>query len=79
MSVNFLSCFKGVNDPFEAQEGRWDFSRDTAVKKGFISHGVVNLLFLLELRQQTWGSSQATTGTSGTRSWGLRNVQSPFN
>ena len=22
---NFLSCIKGVKDPFEAQEGRWDF------------------------------------------------------
>ena len=26
---NFLSCLNGVKDPFEAQEGRWDFSRDT--------------------------------------------------
>ena len=26
------------NDPFEAQEGRWDFSQDTAVEKGLISH-----------------------------------------
>ena len=27
-SGNFLSCLKGVKDPFEAQEGRWYFSRD---------------------------------------------------
>ena len=26
---NFLSCIRRVQDPFEAQEGRWDFSRDT--------------------------------------------------
>ena len=25
---NFLSCIRHVQDPFEAQEGRWDFSRD---------------------------------------------------
>ena len=37
MSGNLLSCLKGVNDPFEAQEGRWDFSRDAAVEKGLIS------------------------------------------
>ena len=38
MSGNFLSCFKGVKDPFEAQEGRWDFSRDPTVEKSLISH-----------------------------------------
>ena len=27
MSGNFLSCLNGVNNPFEAQEKRWDFSR----------------------------------------------------
>ena len=26
MSGNFLSCLKYVKDPFEAQEGKWDFS-----------------------------------------------------
>ena len=26
ISGNFLSCIKGIKDPFEAQEGRWDFS-----------------------------------------------------
>ena len=26
-------CLKGVKDPFEAQEGRWDFSRDDDRKR----------------------------------------------
>ena len=34
-------------------------------------------MVFLELWQQTWGSSQATMGTSGTRSCGLGKVQSP--
>ena len=38
MSGNFLSCLKGVKDPFEGLEGRWDFSPDTTVEKGLISH-----------------------------------------
>ena len=37
MLGNFLSGLKGVKDPFEAQEGRWDFSRDAAGEKGLIS------------------------------------------
>ena len=37
MSWKFLSCFNGVKDTFEAQEGRWDFARDTAEEKGLIS------------------------------------------
>ena len=37
MLGNFLSCLKDVKDPFEAQEGRWDPSRDVAVEKGLIS------------------------------------------
>ena len=37
MLGNFLSCLKGVKDPFESQEGRWDFTRDAAVEKGLIS------------------------------------------
>ena len=37
MSGNFLSCIKGVKDPFEAQKGRWDFSRDATAEKGLIS------------------------------------------
>ena len=36
---NFLSCLKGVKDPFLAQERRWDFSRDAVVLgiSGFFS------------------------------------------
>ena len=34
MSGNFLSCLKGVKDHFGAQEGRWDFSRDSSEEKG---------------------------------------------
>ena len=64
MSGNFLSCIKGVKDPFEAQEGRWDFSRDTAAEKDLITRLGENLLVFLELRQQTWGSFQVTMGTS---------------
>ena len=51
MSGNFLSCRKGVKDPFEVQEGRWDFSGDTAAEKGLISPGGENLLVFLELQQ----------------------------
>ena len=38
MSGDFLSYLKGVKDPFEAQEGRWDFSRDATAEKGLITH-----------------------------------------
>ena len=31
-----LELPKGYQVPFEAQEGRWDFSRDAAVEKGLI-------------------------------------------
>ena len=37
MSGNFLSCIKGFKDPFEAHEGRWDFSLDATVEKCLIS------------------------------------------
>ena len=32
-----LSCIHGVKDPFEAQDERWDFSRDVIAEKGLIS------------------------------------------
>ena len=57
MSGNCLSFLKGVKDPFEAQEGRWDFSRDASVEKGLISQEVKNLLVFLKLGQEIWGSS----------------------
>ena len=74
MSRNFLSCLKGVKDLFGAQVGRWDFSRDPAVETGLSSRLGVNLLAGLKLRPC---SSQVMTGTSGTRSWCLREIQSP--
>ena len=77
MSGNFLSCIKDVKDPFKPQEGRWDFSRDTAAEKGLILRSGENLLVFLELQQEILAFSRVTTGTSGTCSRGLRKVQSP--
>ena len=34
---DFLSCLKGVKDPFRAQEGRCVFSPDAATEKGLSS------------------------------------------
>ena len=65
MSGNCLSFLKGVKDPFEAQEGRWDFSRDATAE------------VFLYLQQETWGSSRVMTGTSRIHSCGLQKVQSP--
>ena len=48
---NFLSCLKGVKDPFKAQERRCDFPRDASAEKGLISLGGENLLVYVELRQ----------------------------
>ena len=78
LSGNFLSYLKGVKYPFEAQEGRWDFSQDAEGEKGLISHLGDHLLGFLKLRQETWGSSRVATGTSGTHSCCLRKVKSPF-
>ena len=36
MLGTFLSCLKCVKELSEANDGRWDFSRDTAVLKGLI-------------------------------------------
>ena len=77
MSGNCLSFLKGVKDPFEAQEGRWDFSPDAAVENGLLSCGGENLMVFLELWQETWDSSWIMTGTSGTCSCCLRKVKSP--
>ena len=51
MSGNFLSCTKGVKDPFDVQEGRCEFPIDATAEKGLISPGVVNLLFFLKMWQ----------------------------
>ena len=37
-SENFLSCIKGVKDPFKAQEVRWDFCRDSTAERSHVSH-----------------------------------------
>ena len=47
MSRIFLSCTKSVKDPFKAQEGRWDFSRDDEREKSLISCSGKNLLVFL--------------------------------
>ena len=77
MLGNFLSCVKCVKVPFEAQEGRWDFSRDAAAENSLISRTGENLLVFLELRQETWSSSRVKMGTSRTHLCCLRKVQSP--
>ena len=51
MSENFLSCSQGVKNPFEIQQGRFDFPQGTWVEKGLISLGGENFLDNLELRQ----------------------------
>ena len=73
MSVNFLCCCKGVKDPLDIPEFRCDFPRDTSAEMGLISPGGENLLDFLVMRQVL----RLTTGTSGTRSGGLRKGQSP--
>ena len=49
LSGNFVSCCKGMKDPFEVQEGRCDFPRDATAEKCVISPGRENLLVFLEL------------------------------
>ena len=51
MSGNFLSCSKGVKDPFDVQEGSCEFPLDAEAEKGLISPGGENLLDFLELWQ----------------------------
>ena len=76
MSGNFFSCIKGVKDPFEAQEGRWDFSRDATVRKA--SACIEDLLIFHELRQETWSSSRVETGMSGNLLSCLKDVKDPL-
>ena len=80
MSGNFLSCRKGVKDPVEVPEVSLYWPRDASAEMSLILPGGENLLDFLELRQvfSTYdGCSRLTTGTSGTRSGGLRKGQSP--
>ena len=51
MSGNFLSCSKGVKDPFEVPGVRCDKPRDASAEMGLISPGGENRLDFLELRQ----------------------------
>ena len=73
MSGNFLSCSKGVKDPWKFQRLRV-ISLETPLRKWASSS--------LE-RRTSWifsscgRCSRLTTGTSGTRSGGLRKGQSP--
>ena len=70
MQGNFFSCSK---DPFEFPEFRCDEPPDASEEMGLISPGAENILNFLEFGRV----SQVTTGTSGTRSGGLRKGQSP--
>ena len=69
MLGNFFSCSK---DPFEFPEFRCDEPPDASEEMGLISPGAENLLDFLELGRV----SRVTTGTTGTRSGGLRKGQS---
>ena len=73
MSGNFLSCRKGVKDPLEVPEFRCDLPGDASAEMGLISmEGRTSWIF------SSCGScSRLSTGTSGTRSGGLRKGQSP--
>ena len=51
MSGNFLSCSKGVKDPLEVPELKWDYPLVAPAEMGLISPGGENLLDFLELRQ----------------------------
>ena len=69
LSGNFVSCCKGMKDPFEVQEGRCDFPQNAAAEKGLISPGGENLLVflelwqvLLELRRRPQGPTRVASG-----------------
>ena len=51
MSGNFLSCSKGVKDPLEVPEVRYDLPCEASGQMALISPGGENLLDFLELRQ----------------------------
>ena len=46
-----LSCIKGVKDPLEVPEFRFDQPRDASAEMGLMSPGGENLLDFLELLQ----------------------------
>ena len=74
MSGNFLSCSKGVKDPWKSQRLRV-MSLETPLRKWASSRleGRTSWIFSSCCR-----CSRLTTGTSGTRSGGLRKGQSPL-
>ena len=73
MSGNFLSCSKGVRDPLEVPDVRCDYLK-TPQRKWASSRleGRTSWIF-----SSCGRCSRITTGTSGTRSGGLRKGQSP--
>ena len=73
MSGNFLRCSKGVKDPLEVPEVRCDLPGDASAEMGLISlEGRTSWIF-----SSCGRCCRVTTGTSGTRSGGLRKGQSP--
>ena len=69
ISGNFLSCSKGVKDPFELQEERCELPAEALADKGLISPGGENLLDFLELWQVAfelqWGPHGPALVASG--------------
>ena len=72
MSVVFLSCLKGVKDPFQAQEEKCDFSRDAAAEKSSSRVEGRIFWFFFELWQQSgfplelqWEPNGPARGASG--------------
>ena len=73
MSGNFLSCSKGVKDPLEVPEVRCNKPRDASAERASCRlEGRSSLIF-----SSCGRCSRLTTGTSGTRSGGLRKGQCP--
>ena len=73
MSVNFLICSKGVKDPLEVPDVRC-ISLETPQRKWASSRLEGRTFWIFS----SWGwCSRLTTGTSGTRSGGLRKGKSP--
>ena len=73
MSGNFLSCSKGVKDPLEVPEVRCDYPR--LPQRKLASSRLEGRTSWILLSCGT--CSRLTTGTTGTRSGGLRKGQSP--
>ena len=73
----FLELPQGCQGPFRGSRGMVGFlSRRHSRKWPHLTLRGESPAFL-ELRQETWGPSRVTMGTSGTRSCCLRKVQSP--